>query len=228
MGNLAEEFVAKAQKIRVGDPLLQPVDLTEEHTEVDDDAVRVRVADSGPGVPAEHLEAQLRTLRPAGAKKPMPAQQRPTISGVARSLQTVTSVSIGRYNLNAVNASSWVADLTDATEVRSAVSQPFATFRSQSPKLAAQAMPQMEQMSEADRERLDNVSVRLGEPENPMLPENSFDRIFMVHMYHEIERPSEFLWNLRGAHKRGASVIVYKSMARGNSQRSSSLRPDSS
>jgi diguanylate cyclase len=38
----------------------------------------------GWGVPAEHLEAQLRTLRPVGAKKPMPAQ-RPTPSGVARS-----------------------------------------------------------------------------------------------------------------------------------------------
>lgn len=38
----------------------------------------------GWGVPAEHLEAQLRTLRPAGAKKPLPAQ-RPAPSGVARS-----------------------------------------------------------------------------------------------------------------------------------------------
>jgi predicted signal transduction protein with EAL and GGDEF domain len=39
----------------------------------------------GWGVPAEHLEAQLRMLRPVGAKKPAPAQQRPTPSGVARS-----------------------------------------------------------------------------------------------------------------------------------------------
>ena len=28
-------------------------------------------------------------------------------------------------------------------------------------------------------------------------PPASFDRIFMIHMYHEIARPSEFLWNLR-------------------------------
>ena len=59
-----------------------------------------------------------------------------------------------------------------------------------------------------DRERLDNVAVKLGEPSNPKLPENSFDRVFMIHMYHEIERPSEFLWNLRPALKRGGSVVV--------------------
>jgi ubiquinone/menaquinone biosynthesis C-methylase UbiE len=58
------------------------------------------------------------------------------------------------------------------------------------------------------RERLDNVAVRLGEPNDPELPPASFDRIFMIHMYHEIERPSEFLWNLRGALKRDGSVIV--------------------
>ena len=58
------------------------------------------------------------------------------------------------------------------------------------------------------RERLDNVAVKLGEPSNPKLPENSFDRVFLIHMYHEIERPSEFLWNLRPALKRGGSVVV--------------------
>ena len=36
------------------------------------------------------------------------------------------------------------------------------------------------------RERLDNVSVRLGLPADPRLPPASFDRVLMVHMYHEI------------------------------------------
>jgi ubiquinone/menaquinone biosynthesis C-methylase UbiE len=58
------------------------------------------------------------------------------------------------------------------------------------------------------RERLDNVGVKLGEPNNPKLPEASFDRVFLIHMYHEIERPSEFLWNLRPALKKNGSVIV--------------------
>lgn len=59
-----------------------------------------------------------------------------------------------------------------------------------------------------NRERLDNVSVKLGEPADPKLPEASFDRILMVHMYHEIEEPYEFLWHLRPALKAGGQVIV--------------------
>jgi ubiquinone/menaquinone biosynthesis C-methylase UbiE len=58
------------------------------------------------------------------------------------------------------------------------------------------------------RERLDNVSVRLGEFADPKLPANSFDRIFMIHMYHEIESPYEFLWNLRPALRDSGQVVV--------------------
>lgn len=59
-----------------------------------------------------------------------------------------------------------------------------------------------------NRENLENVAVKLGEPNDPKLPASSFDRVFLIHMYHEIERPSEFLWNLRPALKRGGSVVV--------------------
>ncbi len=58
------------------------------------------------------------------------------------------------------------------------------------------------------RENLGNVAVKLGEPNNPMLPPVSFDRVFLIHMYHEIERPSEFLWHVRGSLKRGGRVVV--------------------
>ena len=58
------------------------------------------------------------------------------------------------------------------------------------------------------RKRLDNVSVKLGEPNDPKLPENSFDRIFMVHMYHEIEQPYEFLWRMRPALRPDGLVVV--------------------
>ena len=58
------------------------------------------------------------------------------------------------------------------------------------------------------RERLDNVSVRLGVAANPKLPDNSFDRIFMVHMYHEIEQPYEFLWRMRPSLRPDGLVIV--------------------
>ncbi|TMJ18437.1 MAG: methyltransferase domain-containing protein [Alphaproteobacteria bacterium] len=59
-----------------------------------------------------------------------------------------------------------------------------------------------------NRERLDNVAIRLGQANDPQLPAGSFDRVFLIHMYHEIARPSEFLWNLRAALKSDGRVIV--------------------
>jgi len=58
------------------------------------------------------------------------------------------------------------------------------------------------------RERLDNVAIRLGRPNDPLLPEASFDRILLIHMYHEIERPSEFLWHLRNDLQHDGRVVV--------------------
>jgi ubiquinone/menaquinone biosynthesis C-methylase UbiE len=59
-----------------------------------------------------------------------------------------------------------------------------------------------------NREWLDNVSVRLGDPANPRLPPGSFDRVLMVHMYHEVAEPYEFLWNVRPALKPDGQLIV--------------------
>ena len=59
-----------------------------------------------------------------------------------------------------------------------------------------------------ERERLDNVSIKLGEGDNPKLPENSFDRIFLVHMYHEVREPYAFLWRLWPALRKGGQVVV--------------------
>ena len=58
------------------------------------------------------------------------------------------------------------------------------------------------------RERLDNVSIVTGTPDDPRLPAGSFDRIFMVHMYHEVSEPYAFLWRMRPALKPGGQVIV--------------------
>ncbi len=58
------------------------------------------------------------------------------------------------------------------------------------------------------RYNLDNVSVKLGLPADPKLPANSFDRIFLVHMYHEVSDPFEFLWRLRPALRVGGRVII--------------------
>lgn len=59
-----------------------------------------------------------------------------------------------------------------------------------------------------ERERLDNVSIKLGAQDDPGLPANSFDRIMLVHMYHEVGEPYAFLWRLRPALRAGGSVIV--------------------
>ena len=59
-----------------------------------------------------------------------------------------------------------------------------------------------------ERERLNNVSIKLGAPDDPRLPANSFDRVFMVHMYHEVAEPYAFLWRMFPALKRGGQVVV--------------------
>ena len=61
------------------------------------------------------------------------------------------------------------------------------------------------------RERLDNVAVKLGTTDNPMLPAASFDRVFMVHMYHEVTTPYAFLWHLREGVKSDGLVVVVDS-----------------
>ena len=59
-----------------------------------------------------------------------------------------------------------------------------------------------------EREKLDNVSIKPGAPDDPRLPANSFDRVFMVHMYHEVGEPYAFLWRMSAALKKGGQVIV--------------------
>jgi len=62
-----------------------------------------------------------------------------------------------------------------------------------------------------ERERLENISIKLGEPADPQLPPDSFDRVFMVHMYHEVTEPYAFLWRLWPALGTGGQIIVVES-----------------
>jgi predicted methyltransferase len=61
------------------------------------------------------------------------------------------------------------------------------------------------------RENLDNVAVKLGTADNPTLPAQSFDRVFLVHMYHEVQSPYAFLWHLREGLKPDGLVAVVDS-----------------
>jgi ubiquinone/menaquinone biosynthesis C-methylase UbiE len=77
--------------------------------------------------------------------------------------------------------------------------------------LAEDIMPQVrDALSErVQREQLDNVAVKLGTPDDPMLPAQSFDRIFLVHMYHEVQSPYAFLWHARqGLRPDGELILV--------------------
>jgi SAM-dependent methyltransferase len=53
--------------------------------------------------------------------------------------------------------------------------------------------------------------VKLGTADNPMLPHASFDRVFLVHMYHEVASPYAFLWHLRDGVKPDGLIIVVDS-----------------
>jgi len=76
--------------------------------------------------------------------------------------------------------------------------------------LAEDIVPDVTQQltDRVQRDRLDNVAVKLGSPDDPMLPSGSFDRVFLVHMYHEVQSPYAFLWHMRQAVKPGGLVIV--------------------
>jgi ubiquinone/menaquinone biosynthesis C-methylase UbiE len=76
--------------------------------------------------------------------------------------------------------------------------------------LAEDIIPDVTQQltDRVQHDRLDNVAVKLGTPDDPMLPSGSIDRVFLVHMYHEVESPYAFLWHMRQAVKPGGLVIV--------------------
>jgi ubiquinone/menaquinone biosynthesis C-methylase UbiE len=58
------------------------------------------------------------------------------------------------------------------------------------------------------RERLDNVSLVLGEPHDPRLAPRSVSLALLVHMYHEIAQPFGLLANLVPAMQPGGRVAI--------------------
>jgi len=59
-----------------------------------------------------------------------------------------------------------------------------------------------------ERERLENISIKPGSADDPQLPADSFDRIFLVHMYHEVTEPYAFLWRMWPALTAGGEIVV--------------------
>jgi ubiquinone/menaquinone biosynthesis C-methylase UbiE len=59
-----------------------------------------------------------------------------------------------------------------------------------------------------EHDRIDNVSIIQGASDDPKLPANSFDRVMLVHMYHEVTEPYAFLWRMRTALRPNGRVVV--------------------
>ena len=59
-----------------------------------------------------------------------------------------------------------------------------------------------------EREQLENISIKLGKADDPQLPVDSFDRIFLVHVYHEVTEPYAFLWRMWPALAETGQIIV--------------------
>jgi ubiquinone/menaquinone biosynthesis C-methylase UbiE len=57
-------------------------------------------------------------------------------------------------------------------------------------------------------EKLANVELVLGTPDDAKLPPARFDRVVLVHMYHEIAQPYGLLWRLRPALKPGGRIVI--------------------
>jgi SAM-dependent methyltransferase len=58
------------------------------------------------------------------------------------------------------------------------------------------------------RERIAGVTLVHGTPSDPRLPSQSVDLALLVHMYHEIEQPYEFVYRLHGALALGGRVAI--------------------
>lgn len=59
-----------------------------------------------------------------------------------------------------------------------------------------------------ERERLENTFIKLGEVDDPRLPTDSFDRIFLVHVYSEVTEPYAFMWRMWPALAQGGQIII--------------------
>jgi SAM-dependent methyltransferase len=57
-------------------------------------------------------------------------------------------------------------------------------------------------------EKLANVTVILGTPDNPKLPANSVDAILLLKVYHEVAKPIDLMRNVRSSLRPGARVGI--------------------
>lgn len=156
------------------------------------------------------LVASCRTERD---EERFPKPQRPIASVVGDSFSTEAARDrLGEFDrvveLAGVKPGMWVADVGAGEGYYSVRLSPVVGRRGR--VLAEDIMPQVrDRLAErVQRENLENVAVLLGEADDPKLPPQSLDRVFLVHMYHEVASPYAFLWHVRAALKPGGQIIV--------------------
>ena len=162
------------------------------------------------------LAAALASCRQAPEEQRFPKAEREVASIVGDSFSTEDSRDrLGEaeqvMELAGVKPGIWVADVGAGEGYYTVRLAPAVGPRGR--VLAEDIMEETHQrlVQRVQRDNLDNVAVRLGQPDDPMLPARSFDRIFLVHMYHEVQSPYAFLWNLREGLKPEGLIIVVDS-----------------
>lgn len=142
-----------------------------------------------------------------------PEPHRPVAGIVGDSFSTEDARDrMGEFNrvidLAGVEPGMWVADLGAGEGYYAVRLSPVVGKKGR--VLAEDIVPEVRDRlaDRVQRENLDNVAVSLGEADDPRLPPKSLDRVFLVHMYHEVESPYAFLWHVRQSLKPGGRIVV--------------------
>jgi len=57
-------------------------------------------------------------------------------------------------------------------------------------------------------DNISNITIILGEVEDPLFPEDSLDMAIMVYVFHDLEKPVKFLNNAKSSLKPDASLVI--------------------
>jgi predicted methyltransferase len=155
----------------------------------------------------------LASCRAAPNEQTFPKANRPVAAIVGDTFSTEDARDrMGEFEkvvtLAGVKPGMWVADVGAGEGYYSVRLSPVVGKRGR--VLAEDIQPDVtDQLAQrVQRQGLDNVAVMLGEPDDPKLPAHSLDRVFLVHVYHEVASPYAFLWHMRQSLKPGGLVIV--------------------
>jgi ubiquinone/menaquinone biosynthesis C-methylase UbiE len=58
------------------------------------------------------------------------------------------------------------------------------------------------------REKIQNITTILGEVKDPLFPKGKMDMVFMCYVFHHLEKPVEFMINIKPSLKPKANVVI--------------------